>query len=259
MCYYRAGLARKFKVYVWMITSGNKWQKRALANLKYINKNMRKRLWYPDIVLGHNNWDLSGTCWNIAGCEIPSYHGDTYCDDENNNEACFFDGGDCCGSNVNTQYCTLCQCLEGGSNCNGNAGNGYCDDINNNLACNSDGGDCCLIVRISLTNELLSVGYAFLNGDYERLILSNGQTSWISSDYGIWSYISPSTGTLFWLIGDLACLGGDQCGIDQIYLGVINDFYGLTDDENEWMYVQGSSWISPTDQSDIQIICVNDN
>ena len=48
----------------------------------------------------------------IAGCEIPDYHGDNYCDDENNKEACLFDGGDCCGSNVNTQYCTVCLCLE---------------------------------------------------------------------------------------------------------------------------------------------------
>ena len=50
----------------------------------------------------------------IAGCEIPQYYGDNYCDDENNNEACFFDGGDCCGSNVNTNYCTECLCLDGG-------------------------------------------------------------------------------------------------------------------------------------------------
>ena len=50
----------------------------------------------------------------IAGCEIPEYYGDNYCDDENNNEACFFDGGDCCGSNVNTNCCTECLCLGGG-------------------------------------------------------------------------------------------------------------------------------------------------
>ena len=49
----------------------------------------------------------------ITGCDNPSWHGDGYCDDVNNNEACFFDGGDCCGSNVNTQYCTECLCLEG--------------------------------------------------------------------------------------------------------------------------------------------------
>ena len=38
--------------------------------------------------------------------------GDDYCDDINNNVNCNFDDGDCCGSNVNTQYCTECLCLE---------------------------------------------------------------------------------------------------------------------------------------------------
>ena len=96
----------------------------------------------------------------IIGCVNPDYYGDNYCDDVNNNEACFFDGGDCCGSNVNTDYCNVCQCLEeggGGSGgtttpsgtttggaCNqGWIADGYCDDINNNLACTYDGGDCC--------------------------------------------------------------------------------------------------------------------
>ena len=49
-----------------------------------------------------------------VGCADPSWHADGYCDDVNNNEACFFDGGDCCGSDANTQYCTECQCLEWG-------------------------------------------------------------------------------------------------------------------------------------------------
>ena len=48
----------------------------------------------------------------ITGCSYPSWHADGYCDDVNNDEACFFDGGDCCGSNVNTEWCTECQCLE---------------------------------------------------------------------------------------------------------------------------------------------------
>ena len=30
-----------------------------------------------------------------------------YCDDENNNTGCHFDGGDCCGVNINTQYCNI--------------------------------------------------------------------------------------------------------------------------------------------------------
>ena len=32
--------------------------------------------------------------------------------DENNNEECGWDGGDCCGDNVNTQYCSACECLD---------------------------------------------------------------------------------------------------------------------------------------------------
>ena len=97
----------------------------------------------------------------------PDWIGDNYCDDENNNLECNWDGGDCCGDNVNTQYCTDCDCLEGdkgsgdegsgdegsgdegsgdSDNCEGFAyyiGDGSCDDENNNLECNWDGGDCC--------------------------------------------------------------------------------------------------------------------
>ena len=51
---------------------------------------------------------------SITGCSNQNWHADGYCDDENNNEACFFDGGDCCGTNVNTNYCDECLCLEWG-------------------------------------------------------------------------------------------------------------------------------------------------
>ena len=86
-----------------------------------------------------------------------------YCDDINNNMDCNFDGGDCCGPNVNTQYCSDCQCLDPNGNsttggppaptsstnqppgsCNsGWIGDGFCDDVNNHLDCSYDGGDCC--------------------------------------------------------------------------------------------------------------------
>merc|ERR1719219_308113 len=45
-------------------------------------------------------------------CGSPHWKGDNYCDDENNNAGCEWDGGDCCGDNVNTQYCSACECLE---------------------------------------------------------------------------------------------------------------------------------------------------
>ena len=55
-------------------------------------------------------------CLEAEGTTTPSCNqgwiGDAYCDDINNNVACNFDGGDCCGSNVNTEYCLECLCLE---------------------------------------------------------------------------------------------------------------------------------------------------
>ena len=35
---------------------------------------------------------------------------DGFCDDENYYEECNYDGGDCCGDSVNTDYCTVCAC-----------------------------------------------------------------------------------------------------------------------------------------------------
>ena len=37
--------------------------------------------------------------------------GNGYCDDDNNNKECKYDGGDCCGYCVSTEFCTICECL----------------------------------------------------------------------------------------------------------------------------------------------------
>jgi len=50
-----------------------------------------------------------------SGCGFPQYSKDKWCDDENNNAACNFDGGACCGANVIKTYCKKCECLQGGS------------------------------------------------------------------------------------------------------------------------------------------------
>jgi hypothetical protein len=109
-----------------------------------------------------------------------SWIGDNYCDDINNNMDCSYDGGDCCGCNVQTSYCDVCGCLDpngsgGGTTCpqttTGSTstttvtanpttgptnqttaaggcndawiGDNYCDDSNNNMDCSYDSGDCC--------------------------------------------------------------------------------------------------------------------
>jgi len=99
-----------------------------------------------------------------ATCAKPQYKGDGNCDDKNNNEACEYDGGDCCAKSVTnnkgvatgvviTKYCNDCECLDPDNQGEGEAaptcgkpqfkGDGNCDDDNNNAACEYDGGDCC--------------------------------------------------------------------------------------------------------------------
>ena len=56
--------------------------------------------------------EAEGTTTITTSSCIQGWIGDAYCDDSNNNVGCNFDGGDCCGSNVNTDYCTECLCLE---------------------------------------------------------------------------------------------------------------------------------------------------
>ena len=83
-----------------------------------------------------------------CGCTIPNHLspwivGDSYCHDEINIPGCNYDGGDCCGSDVNADYCSDCACYE---NCNAPfelIGDGFCNDETNTLNCNFDGGDCC--------------------------------------------------------------------------------------------------------------------
>ena len=54
----------------------------------------------------------SKSIYKQLGC-LTNWIGDGYCDDTNNMVECNFDGGDCCGPNVITVYCTQCQCLTG--------------------------------------------------------------------------------------------------------------------------------------------------
>merc|ERR1712159_894019 len=99
-------------------------------------------------------------------CGAPNFKGDKRCDDNNNNCACDWDGGDCCGTSGGLHqfsYCDKkkgCKCRDPSAtttaptttadkNCVGKCGaaayvgDGNCDDNNNNCGCKWDGGDCC--------------------------------------------------------------------------------------------------------------------
>ena len=49
---------------------------------------------------------------STSSCGLPDVKEDAFCDDENNNAGCNWDGGYCCGDNVLTNYCTHCECLD---------------------------------------------------------------------------------------------------------------------------------------------------
>lgn len=49
---------------------------------------------------------------SCTGCAVDSWRGDGQCDDDNNSCGCNWDGGDCCGDDAQTLYCTDCECLD---------------------------------------------------------------------------------------------------------------------------------------------------
>ena len=61
---------------------------------------------------------------------------DGYCDDINNNMDCSYDGGDCCGCNVNPAWCTECQCLDP----NGSGGGTTCPPSTTTTVATTSGG-----------------------------------------------------------------------------------------------------------------------
>eukprot|EP00903_Cladosiphon_okamuranus_P008222 g7915.t1 len=101
--------------------------------------------------------DMVENCGYIGGI------GNGWCDTDNNNAFCAYDGGDCCECTCTTDDDYGCrgdyQCIDPAApcvddddvtvdlveNCGyvGGIGNGYCDEGNNNAECNYDGGDCC--------------------------------------------------------------------------------------------------------------------
>ena len=86
------------------------------------------------------NFTTTTTTTTAPACQKPHWKGDGWCDDMNNVASCDYDGGDCCGNNVKTTYCTKCECLDPNHTttttkapCNDNysscsywAGKGYC-------------------------------------------------------------------------------------------------------------------------------------
>ena len=93
---------------------------------------------------------------NCAAGFTPPIVGDGYCNDETNNAGCNYDYGDCCGFNVNTDFCSNCRCYFN-ETCIADThplvGDGFCNDETNHALCNYDLGDCC---GFNVNNDLCS-------------------------------------------------------------------------------------------------------
>ena len=83
---------------------------------------------------------------NPAICPNYAQIGDGICQDKNNKDVCFYDGGDCCLEELDTTQCNECKCFskdEFDPCPDGHKiGDGVCDLSNNKTVCSFDGGDC---------------------------------------------------------------------------------------------------------------------
>ena len=69
-----------------------------------------------------------------SDCANLTLVGNGLCNDLTNIPECDFDGGDCCGSCITTEFCSECQCHGEYIDTvilNPLVGNSYCNDINN--------------------------------------------------------------------------------------------------------------------------------
>ena len=96
---------------------------------------------------------------------------------------------------------------------------------------------------------VVNATYGFLNGNYAQEPLNvNGKPSWNNGVNAIW-YIQSSNN---WLIGPLSEIGNI---VGWIYAS--NDFSGITDNDNQWLYWNGTAYTSPSDPNDIKITCID--
>ena len=177
--------------------------------------------------------------------------GDGYCNDESNNPECGYDGGDCCGSCINTDYCTYCICIGNTfSNRVANAlvGDGHCNDEMNTAECNFDGGDCCghcEMITVTLENALIV--QASKEGIYHNSSMVNGKASWTSTSQAIWY------SQAYWFIGHLDNIGSIVAGIYCDY-GSECPF----DLPSEMWYYYDNGW-TRAEANEIKVDCLKGN
>ena len=106
----------------------------------------------------------------VAGCEAVELVGNGFCNDEVNTADCNYDGGDCCGYDINPEYCSQCLCYLQETCLSGYhplVADGICNDQTNHSECNYDGGDCCKhpeLIGNRICNDQTSDGICNFDG-----------------------------------------------------------------------------------------------
>ena len=93
------------------------------------------------LIVFETDQSISLTGFYLEYNALHSLIGDGVCNDEKNNAENHFDGGDCCGYNIDTTLCSECVCHHG-ETCEAGfhtwVGDGYCNDETNNFECSFD-------------------------------------------------------------------------------------------------------------------------
>ena len=84
----------------------------------------------------------------------------------------FYDGGDCCGACINTDFCKKCLCIDkpvGDRIPNAQVGDGFCNDDTNTADCKYDVGDCC---GSCVNTKAMNRKHRILNFSYSQGMLN---------------------------------------------------------------------------------------
>ena len=73
---------------------------------------LSKYHWYVDLFTSASYCIKRYLCLDQVCNGFVEFLADGFCDDENNNVECYFDGGDCC-FDVYTYFCNDCHCYYG--------------------------------------------------------------------------------------------------------------------------------------------------
>ena len=112
--------------------------------------------------------------------------------------------------------------------------------------CFSEPSTDCLTIRLDIKN----IKFDYLTGSYPKATNMNGKPSWKTEKYAIW--YNTQSGNRWWRIGSI-----EEIGSDYSWIKASNDFSGIFDKDNQWVYFNGNVWVKPSNPNTIQVTCLN--